>query len=108
MVFRTQDDANWYKVAVEPQTQRVIVNSLIRGSSTILYNQVVNGVRTGTEGNTLRVVATGASFTVSVNGQELQTIREETFSRGQVGLIANGGAQPAEIRFTRFELTPRS
>jgi protein phosphatase len=109
LVFRAQDDANWYKVAVDAQAQRVIVNSLIKGARKDLVNRAnVAAVNKGTGTNTIKVVASGTSFAISVNGQEIETVRDETFSKGQIGLIANGGAVPAELRFTRFELTSKS
>lgn len=104
----TADSSNWYKVAINPKTQQMVVNSLVRDVRKDLFTRAgITAIQTGTNPNTIRVVASGSTFTFSVNGTEVTTVSDDTFSSGLVGLIANGLNAPVEVRFTRFELTPR-
>lgn len=108
LLFRVQDDSNWYKVSIEPQTQKVVFNSLVKGTRNDFFGMVFPAVNKGTAANRIKVVATGTTITVLVNDQEVKTVKDETFSKGQAGVIANGGDAQAEVLVSKFDLTPKT
>lgn len=53
--------------------------------------------------NTLKVLATGKSFTFMVNGKQVGTHKDSSFSSGNVGMLVN--LNGAEVAFSRLLLT---
>lgn len=53
--------------------------------------------------NTVKIIATGKMFTIIVNGQQVGTVKDSSFSTGSVGMLVN--LDGAEIAFSNLLLT---
>ncbi|MCJ7619216.1 MAG: hypothetical protein MUP64_03240 [Anaerolineae bacterium] len=87
VVFRKQGDSRFYMFAITPDGQYSLMKSA-QAAEAILDWRDSSYIRTGADTNRLRVVCVGATVTLYVNGQYLDTVRDITFTEGEVGMIA--------------------
>ncbi|HEM61795.1 MAG TPA: hypothetical protein ENO24_05860 [Chloroflexi bacterium] len=91
IIFRNQGEGQGgpraYVFAVTPGGEYSLMK-LGQAAEMILGWRGSNHVRTGADTNRLRVVCVGATLTLYVNGQYLDSVRDVTFVEGEVGMIA--------------------
>jgi hypothetical protein len=87
VIFRKQGDSRFYTFAITPDGQYSLMTSG-QAAEAILDWRDSSYIRTGADTNRLRVVCVGATVTLYVNGQYLDTVRDITFTEGEVGMIA--------------------
>ena len=69
--------------------------------------QPTDAIHTGDAANYVRVVCNGSTLTLYVNGQQVDSVTDTTFTEGDVGLIAGTFDSPdVEIAFDNFVVTP--
>jgi len=86
VVFHKQGDSRFYTFAITADGQYSLMTSGQVGEP-LLDWQESPYIRTGADTNRLRVVRVGATVTLYVNGECLDSVRETTFTEGEVGLI---------------------
>jgi hypothetical protein len=86
VVFHKQGDSQFYTFAITPEGQYSLMTPGLAAEQ-ILDWEDSSHIRTGAETNLLRVVRVGATVTLYVNGQYLESVRDTTFTEGEVGLI---------------------
>jgi hypothetical protein len=65
-----------------------------------------NAINTGKINNHIQFVCQGDEYALFVNGQKLDSIKDSTFTRGSVGLIATTfAAGGAEVHFNKYLVT---
>ena len=105
LIFRKQGDAPFYVFAVAPDGQYSLMTS---GpvSQAVLDWRESSHIKTGTNTNRVRVVSVGGSVTLFVNGEYLDTVRDLTFTAGEVGLMAGTrqGEAQALFHFDNFRV----
>jgi hypothetical protein len=87
VIFRKQGDSPFRIFAVAPDGQYSLATSGPAAAATWDWRDS-NHIRTGADTNRLRVVCVGATVSLYVNGQYLETVRDITFTEGEVGMIA--------------------
>jgi hypothetical protein len=95
LIFRKQGDSLFYIFAVAPDGQYTLTTSS-PAAGAILDWRDSGYIKTGVNTNRLRVVCVGATMTLYVNGQYLDTAQDTTFSEGEVGMMA--GTRAGETR----------
>jgi hypothetical protein len=93
VIFRKQGDLQAYAFAVTPDGQYGLMK-FGQVAETILDWRDSSDIRTGTETNRLRVACLGATVTLYVNGHYLDSVRDLTYTEGQVGMIV--GTRPGQ------------
>jgi hypothetical protein len=86
VIFRKQGDLQAYAFAVTTDGQYGLMK-FGQVAETILEWRDSSDIRTGAETNRLRVTCVGATVTLYVNGQYLDTVRDTMFPEGTVGII---------------------
>jgi len=87
VVFHKQGGAQFYSFAITADGQYSLMSSG-QAAEPILNWRDSSHIRTGAETNRLRVVRVGATVSMYVNGQYLDSVEDTTFTEGEVGLIA--------------------
>jgi len=105
VIFRKQGDSPFYMLAVTPDGQYTLATSGPAAAAMWDWRES-SYVRTGADTNQLRVVCVGATVTLYVNGQYLDTVRDVAFTDGEVGVIAGtqGGETHALFHFDNFRV----
>jgi subtilisin len=62
-------------------------------------------VNRGTQSNHMKVVRTGSTITIYVNGQQLGQITDSTLGSGHVGLLSSAAADNYDVRFDNYVVT---
>jgi hypothetical protein len=105
LLFRVENNNNYYRFVVSTTGRYRVMKLVNRSWKTIKDWTTSSAVKTGKSTNRLKVVARGSSITVHANGQELTTITDSDFTRGEVALIAAAGtAADFEVAFDNFEV----
>jgi hypothetical protein len=86
VVFHKQGDSRFYAFAITPDGQYSLMKSG-QAAEAILDWRDSSHIRIGADTNRLRVVCVGATMTLYVNGHYLDTVRDITFTEGEVGMI---------------------
>jgi len=86
MIFRKQGELQSYAFTVTPDGQYSLMK-FGQVAEMILDWRESSDIRTGAETNRLRVACVGATMTLYVNGEYLDTVRDTTFPQGEVGMI---------------------
>lgn len=112
VVFRWQDNAagkgdSWYKFEVDPGTGSVRFDTLqndVQVKNWLVW--VPNpAVARGTNPNHLTVIANGPRIALLVNGQNVGTFDDATFTEGTIGIVAHGFTAPSEWHFANLKVT---
>jgi hypothetical protein len=98
LIFRKQGDSQFYIFAVAPDGQYTLTTSS-PAAGAILDWRDSSYIETGANPNRLRVVCVGATVSLYVNGQCLDTVQDATFSEGEVGMIAGTRAGETHALF---------
>lgn len=127
VVFRAQDQRNFYAFAVDPNVGKYTVYKAVNGTlmplvvpgGTQVQGVGANGtptpvitwtssaaIKPGTSVNALGVAASGHTLGFSVNGTMLTSVQDSTFAGGNIGLEAEAWGQPVSAIFTGLLVTP--
>jgi len=88
LLFRFQDNANFYGFLIDPEAGDYALYVREDGSWSVIAGWTVSSaVRTGENSNRLRAVCQGSQITLYANGQQLTTVTDTTFTRGKLGLL---------------------
>ncbi len=101
-VIRARDKDNGYRLRVAEANkdldsgtagvQNILLEKLVSGTATKLSPALNATLTTGTW-LTLKLTATGSSFTITLNGTDLATVSDSAFTTGAAALLAWAGAQ---------------
>ncbi len=100
LVFRRPSAGNYYEFEVD-SNGKWIFDKTVNGKTTTIDNFTANAaIKKGlNQVNTLTVKAQGSHFIFSVNGTQVGTADDTTFTSGKTGLAGNDGI---EVVFTQF------
>jgi hypothetical protein len=102
IVFRHASTGNYYVFYIGGSGQWGL-DKVVGGSDSNLGGGANAAIKTGAGAvNSLKVTLSGSSYTFYVNGAQVGTATDSTFSQGDTGLV---GADSADIVFTNFEIT---
>ena len=73
------------------------------GDSTLLANAPSSAIKSG-QPNILAVTAQGSTLTLYVNSQKITSITNTTYTRGQVGVVADSTNNATQVLFTNARL----
>jgi hypothetical protein len=103
VILRRASAGNFYSVEITPDGQWGIFKFVSDKGSVISDFQSSAAIQTGTGAtNTLRVLLVGTHFLVSINGQQVGTADDSTYSSGRVGLGNDDSDQTSDIVFTNL------
>ncbi|NWG75285.1 MAG: DUF1080 domain-containing protein [Rubrivivax sp.] len=104
VLFRIQDGwQNSYFLGVNG-ARSYYFGKFVAGSPVLLKQAVSDQLRGGGARNTLGVRAQGGLLELSINGQEVARLQDETFQKpGRIGLFAEA---PAMVRFDNLQVLP--
>lgn len=88
LLFRASDDNNLYQVYLTSSS--LVLKKIVSGVATTLYSDS-RSISTNTW-QTLGVVATASSMSVTLNGSTVTTVNDTAFSVGEAALAVWGGA----------------
>jgi hypothetical protein len=102
LVVRRVSKGNYYEFQVD-SNGKWRFGKVVNGTSTDIVAQTANAaIKTGlNQVNTLSVQAQGSHFVFSVNGTQLGSSDDSTFTSGDTGLIGNDGI---EVVFTNLSI----
>jgi hypothetical protein len=100
VVFRYQDDENFYLFATSSDGYYTVQKMEAGEWSELIEWADAEAINQGeAAGNTLGVLADGSRITVSINGELVGAVEDESFASGQIGLLAgsfdDGGVEIA-------------
>lgn len=106
LVFRAQDPTHYYAALVDSRKQQFAIRKLDGGTwSDLLAWKPVEGIKQKSEVNTLRVDASGATFTAYINGEQVGTAQDSAYTKGQIGLVvSNVDAQKPHYHFNNLRI----
>lgn len=106
IMFRYQDIKNYYSFVVRPGARTYEVVKLQGGKETDLVPWTTSDlINTGVTINYLKVFANGPNIDVMVNGTNLTSISDDSFSRGKIGLQTIAWTAPTAARFAKLVVT---
>jgi len=102
LAFRAQDPTHYYAALIDARKQQFAIRKLdgTGNWSDLLAWKPVEGIKQKAEHNTLRVDASGNTFTAYINDEMVGTVQDSTYSKGAVGLVvSNVDAQLPHFHF---------
>ena len=93
-----------YRFRVEPATQRFSVERVDKAQTTPLVSfQTTDVINSGSDVNHLELTCSGSTIAGSINGQQMFSVQDATYSQGTLNVGASGPPDGAgEIRFANF------
>jgi hypothetical protein len=105
IVFRFQDDQNYYLFAVDDSSQNFLVWSNQHNWTTMHVEWTYKGVIRNSGVNRLAVSARGTTFTFYINDTKVATTEIIGISSGNIGIVAQvDGAEDMSMIYDNFEL----
>jgi hypothetical protein len=95
-VFYVDQDGSYEFFVCPPKSTKC--NSALLSSTNVAINQGLN------QTNVVTVVVKGKTFTLYVNQQEIDRVTDNTFSHGQIGVIAYDINNPTEVVYTNAKV----
>jgi len=93
LLFRFQDNANFYGFLVDPVGGDYALYAREGGSWRVIVGWTVSSaIHTGETANQLRAVCQGSQITLYVNGHQLTTVADAAFDEGRLGLLVTNFA----------------
>ena len=91
VVFRAQDDTHLYAVLVDPRNGKYTVRKLDGKDawSDLIAWKDSKLIKRKSDVNHMRVDADGDTFTIYLNGEQLDSFRDGSYMKGGLGLIAS-------------------
>ncbi len=105
VIFRYQDDANYYQFDVDGQGSYTL-GKIVKGDwEPIIDLTSSDAIQAGQALNHFEVRAVGDRITVSVNGRRLDQVQDATFARGAIGVTAGlDSASTSQVVFRTLRL----
>jgi len=86
-----------YELQLHVDNSRADIRTLTSGTS--------SAINTGlNQANTIAVVANGNTISLYVNGQDIADVSDSTYSRGQIGVVAQDQSNPTEVVFSNAKV----
>jgi hypothetical protein len=107
LAFRAQDPAHYYAALIDSRKQQFAIRKLDGAGNwtDLLAWKPVEGIKQKAEHNTLRVDASGDTFTAYVNDAMVGTAQDSAFAKGQIGLVvSNVDAQLPHFHFDTLRI----
>lgn len=106
IVFRHSDSGNFYTFEISPDGQWAFFKIENDSNATPIKNFTSStAIKTGANTpNDLRVLAIGAHFTFFVNGQQVGSADDATYSSGKSGVTNDDTNSDSQVIFTNFEV----
>jgi hypothetical protein len=106
LAFRAQDPTHYYAALIDSRKQQFAIRKLDGSTwSDLLAWKPVEGIKQKAEHNTLRVDASGNTFTAYVNGETVGTAQDSAYAKGQIGLVvSNVDAQMPHFHFDTLRI----
>jgi hypothetical protein len=90
VVFRAQDTSHYYTALLDSRKQQFAIRKLDGSTwSDLLAWQPAEVIKQKDEHNSLRVDASGDTFTAYVNGEMVGTVHDSAYTKGQIGLVVS-------------------
>ncbi len=105
VICRYQDASNYYYFLISSDGYAVIARVLDGNQEYISADSMVStdAIHQGDATNHIRADCVGSSLALYVNGVQVATVSDSSFSRGDVGLIAGTFSEPGtDILFDNF------
>ena len=106
LIFRYQDSDNYYALLVSSEGRYGLVK-LLASRWTFLEGDYIASpyIKKGSSTNHLQVIAQGSQITVLINGQQVTSISDTSFAKGQVGIAFGSFDEPnVHVRFDNFRV----
>ena len=106
---RQPDSASWYQLTVFAERASSVLRRRDNGTDiTLMPRQVSGAIRQGGGTNHIEFNCIGATISATVNGVEVASVRDATYSTGLVILQGGGVANvPADVRIDNLVVTER-
>lgn len=112
LICRYDPDTGWYEFNVDNGGLYNILYAEIDSNGDIGYNLITNGgsnaIKQGKEVNEYSITCKGDDLSLSINGDEVKTITEKTYSlrEGQVGMsVSSFDVLPIQIEMDWFKVS---
>jgi LPXTG-motif cell wall-anchored protein len=107
LVFRAQDNNHFYAVLINPRDGTYSVRKLDGADkwTDLIASKASPLIKRQKEVNQLRVDGEGASFTIYLNDEQLDTFSDKSYSKGGIGFImANVDAKEPHMHFDNIKV----
>ena len=105
IVIRRASAGNFYTFEITPDGQWGLVKFVNGNGSEVAQFQSDSSINTGNGAtNDLRVLVVGSHFTFFVNGQQVGTVDDSTYSQGRTGVVNDDTDAKSEVIFTNFSV----
>ncbi|HET9111106.1 MAG TPA: hypothetical protein VFN78_09805 [Ktedonobacterales bacterium] len=103
IALRSTSVSDFYSFEITPGGQWGFVKWVKDSPTLVVQPQSSSAVHTGKgQSNDLRVVVVGSSFTFYINGTQVGTATDSTFTTGRVGVVNDDTDAKSEVIFTNF------
>jgi len=105
IICRYHDISNFYYVVIDSSGYYAIAKMVDREPKIIGFDEFEfsNAIKQGNATNTVRFDCVGSEFKLSINGEEVHAVEDDTFSSGDVGLIVGTyDTAGADVLFDNF------
>ena len=107
LVFRAQDNSHFYAVLIDPRKGQYAVRKQDGANkwTDLIAFKTSPLVKRQKEVNHLRVDGEGDSFTIYLNDEQLDTFKDASYAKGQIGFInANVDAKEPHMHFDNIKI----
>jgi hypothetical protein len=107
LVFRAQDNSHFYTVLVDPRKGQYAVRKQDGANkwTDLIAFKASPLVKRQKEVNHLRVDGEGDSFTIYLNDEQLDTFKDASYVKGQIGfIVANVDAKEPHMHFDNLKI----
>jgi len=101
LIFRAVDNQNFYTFNVCQNGQfdsLLYVKNVNTGSTKLTSSSAIHGGLN--QANVLAVVVQGNTFNLYANGQHLFTVTDNTFTHGEIGVLASDSTSPTVVNYS--------
>ena len=105
IVIRRTSAGNFYTFEITPDGQWGMVKFANGNGTEVVQFQSDSSINTGSGAtNDLRVLVVGSHFTFFVNGQQVGTVDDSTYTQGRTGVVNDDTDAKSEAIFTNFSV----
>jgi hypothetical protein len=106
LIFRSLDTNNFYCFAISSNGQYVIEKRTNGNWDTPLRNWTTSGlINQGNGTNRLKVVCIGSQIETYINGYQVDTVTDNSYIKGEVGMIVSTGEIYNHIHFDNVKVS---
>lgn len=90
-----------YRTVVDPDRRSVVIRRRVQGSTTSLAQRSSDAILPGEASNHIELTCVGDALTVTVNGTEIVSVHDGTFTQGEISL-GLPRERTGDVRFANF------